>query len=194
MTALSLPPSLPPSLSDWLLTSASLSEWFWKCVLRAATWKAVSVALFIVTVMVVWSECVFFVSKPPLSLFALFIKQARSHFSYVSIEVGGRVIIVMIFQLTLKFSPSLSGDLDSGYDLSLRLRIPYRLQDTRVQLLLPRHKSSERRVQPAVQCHVSVSPCLLPRCSLPCVTRMPAPTLLPALCYKDVCCVLQVAE
>ena len=38
--------------------------------------------------MVVWSECLFFVQKPVLSLFALFVQFAKQNYDYFYIEVN----------------------------------------------------------------------------------------------------------
>lgn len=43
--------------------------------------------LTVVSFMVVWSECLFFIKEPVLSLFAVFIKLARENYDYVYIEV-----------------------------------------------------------------------------------------------------------
>ena len=42
----------------------------------------------VLTVMVVWSECVFFIKTPVLSLFAVFLNVATTHtYNYIGIEV-----------------------------------------------------------------------------------------------------------
>jgi len=42
----------------------------------------------ILTVMVVWSECLFFIKKPVLSLFAIFLDVATTQgYNYIGIEV-----------------------------------------------------------------------------------------------------------
>jgi len=42
----------------------------------------------VLTVMVVWSECVFFIKTPVLSLFAIFLNVATTHvYNYIAIEV-----------------------------------------------------------------------------------------------------------
>ena len=67
-----------------------LSEWYWRCLLRAYVLKAVSVMLVLLSVIVVWSECLFFIKSPVLSLFAVFINLARRNYDYNYIEVGCR--------------------------------------------------------------------------------------------------------
>ena len=52
------------------------------------TLKLFAVIFAICSIMVVWSECVFFISSPVLSLFALFIRLGKSNFTYISIEVS----------------------------------------------------------------------------------------------------------
>ena len=46
-----------------------------------------AVILTIVSFMVVWSECLFFVKDPVLSVFAVFINLAKENYDYVFIEV-----------------------------------------------------------------------------------------------------------
>ena len=46
-----------------------------------------AVVLTIVSFMVVWSECLFFVKDPVLSVFAVFINLAKENYDYVFIEV-----------------------------------------------------------------------------------------------------------
>jgi len=42
----------------------------------------------VLTVMVVWSECVFFIKNPVLSLFAIFLDVATTNsYNYIGIEV-----------------------------------------------------------------------------------------------------------
>ena len=48
--------------------------------------KMLTVILGIVSAMVVWSECLFFIRSPVLSLFAIFINQAG--YNYIAIEVS----------------------------------------------------------------------------------------------------------
>ncbi len=64
-----------------------LSEWYWKCLIRPWVLKVLAVVLAFYTAMVVWSECLFFVKKPVLSLFAVFINAAKDNYDYFSIEV-----------------------------------------------------------------------------------------------------------
>lgn len=49
--------------------------------------RVCGVILAVVTFMVVWSECLFFVKDPILSLFAVFINAAKHNYDYVFIEV-----------------------------------------------------------------------------------------------------------
>ena len=48
---------------------------------------AVSLVLMVLSFMVVWSECLFFIKSPVLSLFAVFIDLARNNYDYAYIEV-----------------------------------------------------------------------------------------------------------
>ena len=63
------------------------SEWYWKCFLQPWVLRVVAVILTIVSFMVVWSECLFFVKDPVLSVFAVFINLAKENYDYVFIEV-----------------------------------------------------------------------------------------------------------
>lgn len=63
------------------------AEWYWKCLIRPWVLKVLAVILAIYTAMVVWSECLFFVKEPVLSLFAVFINLAKTNYDYFSIEV-----------------------------------------------------------------------------------------------------------
>ena len=54
--------------------------------------RVCGVLLAIVTFMVVWSECLFFVKDPVLSLFAVFINAAKHNYDYVFIEVRNKEI------------------------------------------------------------------------------------------------------
>ena len=49
--------------------------------------KFLAVLVALVAAMVVWSECLFFITEPVLSLFAIFIRLAKENYSYVAIEV-----------------------------------------------------------------------------------------------------------
>ena len=48
-----------------------------------------SLVLMVLSFMVVWSECLFFIKSPVLSLFAVFIDLARDNYDYAYIEVSG---------------------------------------------------------------------------------------------------------
>jgi len=50
--------------------------------------RVVTVILVIFSFMVVWSECLFFVKSPTLSLFAVFLNVAQKNYDYVYIEVS----------------------------------------------------------------------------------------------------------
>lgn len=65
-----------------------LSEWYWKCWICPWTLRLLAVLMFAFSLMVIWSECLFFVKSPVLSLFAIFIDLARTHYNYVAVEVS----------------------------------------------------------------------------------------------------------
>ncbi|XP_055341186.1 G-protein coupled receptor-associated protein LMBRD2-like [Paramacrobiotus metropolitanus] len=68
-------------------------EWFWKCKARQWTLKIFSVCLSCCSLVVVWSECTFFVQEPVLSTFAILVKVAASHKTYVNVELVSFCII-----------------------------------------------------------------------------------------------------
>ena len=49
--------------------------------------RVVAVLLTVVSFMVVWSECLFFIKEPVLSIFAVFINLAKENYDYAYIEV-----------------------------------------------------------------------------------------------------------
>ncbi|XP_041359946.1 G-protein coupled receptor-associated protein LMBRD2-like [Gigantopelta aegis] len=71
-------------------------EWYWKCRIRAWVMMIASIVLMIFSFMVVWSECLFFVKKPVLSLFAVFIDIAKQHYDYVYIEFASILTIAYL--------------------------------------------------------------------------------------------------
>ncbi|OQV19608.1 LMBR1 domain-containing protein 2 [Hypsibius exemplaris] len=71
-------------------------EWFWKCLARQWILKAVAVIIVIFAVMVVWSECTFFVVEPVLSLFAIFVTLAGYHREYFNVELASFFIIAFL--------------------------------------------------------------------------------------------------
>jgi hypothetical protein len=64
-----------------------IKEWFYHCIVKKYSFKALSVALAALTIMVIWSEMTFFNKKPVLSLFALFLDIFRGSYNYRIIEV-----------------------------------------------------------------------------------------------------------
>lgn len=73
-------------------------EWYWKCKVKPMGLKVISVAMIIFSIMVVWSECLFFVKSPVLSIFAQFVSLAKLASGYHVIEF---VSIVTISYLSL---------------------------------------------------------------------------------------------
>ncbi|KAJ8305917.1 hypothetical protein KUTeg_016462 [Tegillarca granosa] len=62
------------------------AEWYWKCLIKPWVMRVLAVMLTIFSFMVVWSECLFFVKSPVLSLFAVFLNLAKMNYDYVYIE------------------------------------------------------------------------------------------------------------
>ncbi|XP_043835453.1 G-protein coupled receptor-associated protein LMBRD2 isoform X3 [Dromiciops gliroides] len=63
-------------------------EWYWECLLRPWFYRILAIVLAIFSVIVVWSECTFFSTKPVLSLFAVFIQLAERTYNYIYIEIA----------------------------------------------------------------------------------------------------------
>ncbi len=94
------------------------SAWYWKCMLKPWGLKVVSVCLCIFSIMVVWSEVLFFVPQPTLSLFAIFINLAKNNYEYFYIEVRQQDILLLKLTQSTKTSNTDPGcfcltDLDS---------------------------------------------------------------------------------
>ena len=70
------------------LQNILFSEWYWKCLCEPWVCRILAVILTIVSFMVVWSECLFFIKSPVLSIFAVFINLAKENYDYVYIEVS----------------------------------------------------------------------------------------------------------
>ncbi|ESO12929.1 hypothetical protein HELRODRAFT_105627 [Helobdella robusta] len=61
-------------------------EWYWKCKIRPILLKIAAILMAVMSFMVVWSECLFFVKSPVLSLFAQFVDLAERSYGYHAIE------------------------------------------------------------------------------------------------------------
>ncbi|KAM9446058.1 G-protein coupled receptor-associated protein LMBRD2a isoform 1-T1 [Clarias gariepinus] len=72
------------------------AEWYWECVLRRWCYRALSVVLCVLSVLVVWSECTFFSTQPVLSVFAIFIQIAERKYNYIYIEVSCFITILYL--------------------------------------------------------------------------------------------------
>eukprot|EP00061_Rhincodon_typus_P011687 g36900.t1 len=68
-------------------------EWYWECLLRSWCYRILAVVLSLFSIIVVWSECTFFSTKPVLSLFAIFIQVAEKTYNYLYIEGGKSAIL-----------------------------------------------------------------------------------------------------
>lgn len=74
------------SEDSWLWVPLSL-KWWWRCFLRSHAMKAVSALFGLLSVMVVWSECTFWVRSPTLSIFALIVKNVSNKHNYFNLEI-----------------------------------------------------------------------------------------------------------
>ncbi|XP_060617372.2 G-protein coupled receptor-associated protein LMBRD2 isoform X1 [Anolis sagrei] len=63
-------------------------EWYWECLLRPWFHRILAIVLATFSVIVVWSECTFFSTRPVLSLFAVFIQLAERNYNYFYIEMA----------------------------------------------------------------------------------------------------------
>nr|XP_057912953.1 G-protein coupled receptor-associated protein LMBRD2B [Doryrhamphus excisus] len=77
-------------------------EWYWECLLKRWFYRLLSLVLTLFSVVVVWSECTFFSTKPVLSLFAVFIQLAERDYNYVYIQVA--CFITIFFLCTCVYS------------------------------------------------------------------------------------------
>lgn len=71
-------------------------EWYWKCRVQAYFYMGLSLVLMVLSFMVVWSECLFFIKSPVLSLFAVFINLARLNYDYAYIELASILTIAYL--------------------------------------------------------------------------------------------------
>ncbi|EMP31805.1 LMBR1 domain-containing protein 2 [Chelonia mydas] len=69
-------------------------EWYWECLLRPWFYRILAIVLATFSVIVVWSECTFFSTKPVLSLFAVFIQLAERTYNYIYIEIMGSMRVL----------------------------------------------------------------------------------------------------
>jgi len=74
------------SEDSWLWVPLT-AKWWWRCFLRPHAMKAISILFGILSAMVVWSECTFWVKKRTLSIFALIVKNASDKHNYANLEI-----------------------------------------------------------------------------------------------------------
>jgi len=63
------------------------AEWYWKSLGYQLCFSLFAVIIGVLSAMVVWSECLFFVRSPTLSLFAVLVSAAKAGYNYQVIEV-----------------------------------------------------------------------------------------------------------
>ncbi|XP_052775817.1 G-protein coupled receptor-associated protein LMBRD2-like isoform X2 [Mya arenaria] len=71
-------------------------EWYWRCLCAPWVCRVLAILLTVFSFMVVWSECLFFIKDPVLSIFAVFINLAKENYDYVYIEFAGIITIAYI--------------------------------------------------------------------------------------------------
>jgi len=74
----------------------SAVEWYWWCWIRPWLLRVGAVLMAIFSIMLVWSECLFFVQQPTLSLFALFVERAADNYNYFYIEFSSWLTITYL--------------------------------------------------------------------------------------------------
>lgn len=74
-----------------------VSEWYWRCVIQGYLLRTAAIVSVILSAAVVWSEVTFFNKDPVLSIFAKFLKMARTHYDYLTIEVSIYTFVSMFF-------------------------------------------------------------------------------------------------
>uniref|UniRef100_A0A669EPF3 LMBR1 domain containing 2b n=1 Tax=Oreochromis niloticus TaxID=8128 RepID=A0A669EPF3_ORENI len=77
-------------------------EWYWECFLKRWFYRLLAIVLTLFSVVVVWSECTFFSTRPVLSLFAIFIQLAERDYNYLYIEMA--CFITIFFLCTCVYS------------------------------------------------------------------------------------------
>ncbi|XP_061527811.1 G-protein coupled receptor-associated protein LMBRD2B-like [Phycodurus eques] len=71
-------------------------EWYWECVFLQVFYKLLALLLFLLSVVVVWSECTFFSRHPVLSLFAIVVRVTEQQRYYICTEVVCFVTILFL--------------------------------------------------------------------------------------------------
>ena len=81
----------PPGLISWL-------QWLWYCKLRNPLLKVLTVILALLSIAVLWSECIFSVDKPVMSIFALMISPdaVSSNDVYVTLTLFVPLLYVIV--------------------------------------------------------------------------------------------------
>ena len=67
--------------------SCDVAEWWWHNWFYPLGCGLLGITMSVMSVMVVWSECLFFVKSPVLSVFGVFVNLAKTSYSYHAIEV-----------------------------------------------------------------------------------------------------------
>ena len=62
-------------------------KWYWRCLLRNYFMKLLSISFGVMSVVVIWSECTFWVRKPTLSIFALLVEHWSLKHNYFNLEL-----------------------------------------------------------------------------------------------------------
>ncbi|XP_058791074.1 LMBR1 domain-containing protein 2 homolog [Phymastichus coffea] len=83
------------SLVSRLLYSPTI-EWYWKCLIKNYVLRAAAVCAATLSIVVVWSEVMFFNKSPVLSLFARFVNIAKMKYDYFTIEVLSTIVIAYL--------------------------------------------------------------------------------------------------
>ena len=61
-------------------------EWYWRCLFQPWLFRGLACILAVLSLFVVWSECVFWCQSPVLSLYAIFIDEAQKNHAFFVLE------------------------------------------------------------------------------------------------------------
>lgn len=114
------------------------------------------------SVAIVWSEVTFFRKSPVLSLFARFVNFTKENYDYVSIEVSGLFLLIIIwFHCKINNSATnfslISATVHDGDSVFLLLYIFDGFENSRFEFVLSSIAPPNQRIQFDIQWHVTVS-------------------------------------
>ena len=72
-------------------------EWYWKCMIYPWSMWILSFVVILLSIIVVWSECLFFIVEPVLSIFARLVQLAATKQNYFAIEVLATYVLSALY-------------------------------------------------------------------------------------------------